>query len=123
MSHQLPSAFTSLEPFIGWALDTEAKRLYRRLEQPMEQLQQFYDAIVPLMPAILDYLDVFAPDELPADARRLFEMTLSLAQIAPAVEMFFQPAVVCGFDAKNFLPTHEPTSIRAQMSVAPQSFT
>jgi len=122
MSNQLPSPFATLEPFVDWALDTQTRRLYRRLEQPMEQLQTFYDAMLPLMPEILVYLDEFPCGELPEDAQRLFEMTLSLAQIAPAIEMFFQPAVVCGFDAKQFLPTHEPTSTRPTMSTAPQSF-
>ncbi len=122
MSDLLPEQFAELEPYIDWALDTQTKRLYRRLEQPMAQLQQFYDAITPQMPAILEYLDQFALGELPEHAQRLLELTLSLAQIAPAIEMFFQPAVVCGFDAKEFLPTHEATSTRPAMSVAPQSF-
>ena len=122
MSNLLPEQFNELESFTDWALDTQTKRLYRRLEQPMVQLQLFYDTITPLMPGILEYLDQFPLGELPEDAQRLLELTLSLAQIAPAIEMFFQPAVVCGFDAKLFLPTHEATPTRPAMSVAPQSF-
>ena len=65
MSNQLPSPFATLEPFVDWALDTQTRRLYRRLEQPMEQLQTFYDAMLPLMPEILVYLDEFPCGELP----------------------------------------------------------
>ena len=122
MERSFPESFASLEPLVDWALDTETKRLEKRLGATMPQIQAFYDAVLPCMSDILAYLDQFSFDALPEDARKLLELTLSLAQVAPAVEMFHQPAVVCGFDARSFLPTHEATSRRPQMSIALQSF-
>ena len=45
-------------------------------------------------------------DELPQDATRLFYLTLSLAEVAPAVEQFGQPSVVDGYDVKRIVVQH-----------------
>jgi hypothetical protein len=34
-------------------------------------------------------------------------MTLSLAEVAPAVELFGQPSVVDGYDITRFTPQHD----------------
>ena len=36
-----------------------------------------------------------------------FLLTLSLAEVAPAVEKFNQPTVIDGFDFKRFVPVHD----------------
>jgi hypothetical protein len=53
--------------------------------------------------------------------KALLDLSFAIAMVAPAIEFFQQPAVVCGFDARKFLPTHEPTTDRPIMSIAPQS--
>ena len=105
----LPSQFTDLEPFVSaWSLAEERARNTKRLSSTREELQTFYDAIFPRMEIILEYLKQFPPDAMPEEARRLFFMTLSLAEIAPAVELFGQPGVVDGFESTRFVPRHEP---------------
>lgn len=119
----LPAAFAELEGFVAyWAKDTQMERLHQRLAAKMGRIQAFYDAVTPRLKEILDYLDRFPLGALPEDAQRLYLLTLAAAQIAPAVELFRQPAVVCGFDARKFLPTHEAVPDRPKMSIAPQSF-
>lgn len=119
----LPAAFADLERFVGyWAKETQMERLYQRLAAKMGRIQEFYDAVTPRLAQILDYLDQFPLGALPEDAQRLYLLTLAAAQVAPAVELFKQPAVVCGFDARKFLPTHEAVADRPKMSIAPQSF-
>lgn len=120
----LPAGFDDLEPFVEyWARETQTERLYQRLAAKMPKIRAFYDAITPRLKAILDHLDQYPLDaELPADAQRLNLLAMAAAQIAPAVELFKQPAVVCGFDARLFLPTHEAVPRRPKMSIAPQSF-
>jgi hypothetical protein len=121
---ELPASFDDLELFVEyWARETQTERLHQRLAAKRPKIRAFYDAITPRLKAILDHLDQFPiTAELPADAERLRLLAMAAAQIAPAVELFKQPAVVCGFDARLFLPTHEPVPRRPKMSIAPQSF-
>jgi hypothetical protein len=72
----------------------------------MAEIQAFYDTILPRMDAIINYLGQFPLNALPADAQRLLHLTFSLAEIAPAVELFKQPNVADGYDATRFVPTH-----------------
>ena len=105
----LPRQFTDLEPFAsGWSLAEERARNQKRLTSTMEELQTFYDAIFPRMEAILEYLEQFPLDAMPEEVRRLFLLTLSLAEIAPAVELFGQPGVIDGFESTRFVPGHGP---------------
>jgi hypothetical protein len=103
---QLPEPFADLEPFLGWSLPTEKERQQRRVSSSMGAIQAFYDVILPRMNGIIDYLDQFPLNAMPADARRLLDMAFSLAEIAPAVEQFKQPSVADGYDATRFVPTH-----------------
>jgi hypothetical protein len=38
---------------------------------------------------------------------RLFLLSLSLAEVAPAIENFNQPSVIDGYDFKRFIPVHD----------------
>jgi hypothetical protein len=105
----LPDHFQDLEPFVSaWALATGAERQAKRLSSTMEDIQGFYDAMLPRMGAIIEYLNQFPLDTMPEDARALLYLTLSLAEVAPAVELFKQPGVVEGFDPARLIPVHVP---------------
>src|SRR5262245_56269168 len=103
----LPETFQDLELFAEWALATEKERNHKRLSSSMEEIQAFYDAILPRMEVVIEYLNRFPLDTMPADAQRLLYLTLSLAEVAPAVELFKQPSVVDGYDAARFVPVHK----------------
>lgn len=104
----LPESFQDLEPFApAWALATERERSRQRLSSKIEEIQAFYNAVLPRMEAVIAYLNQFPLDSLPAAAQRLMYLTLSLAEVAPAVELFKQPSVVDGYDASRFVPVHE----------------
>ena len=51
----------------------------------------------------MSYIAQFPLDNLPPDAQRLFLLTLSLAEVAPAVEQFGQPQVVDGYDIERIV--------------------
>ena len=114
----LPSQFEDLETFAsGWSLAEERERNKKRRSSTIEELQAFYHAIFPRMEAILEYLNQFPldnrhnrhnMDNMPEEAKRLFFLTLSLAEIAPAIELFGQPGVIDGFESTRFVPGHEP---------------
>jgi hypothetical protein len=106
----LPDPFPDLEPFAAWALATETERKGKRLASTMEEIQAFYDAILPRVEAVIAYLNRFPLDAMPAEARRLFHLTLSLAEAAMAVELFKQPGVADGYDMTRFVSVHDRES-------------
>jgi hypothetical protein len=105
MSRQhFPAPFADLEPLADWALATEGQRARKRRDSTMAEIRTFYDAVLPRMEAMIDYLNPLPLDHLPDDARRLLHLTLSLAEVAPAVELFNQPLVTDGYDPERFIP-------------------
>ena len=74
----LPEPFQVLEHFVNtWSLATATERNRKRLTSPMNEIQAFYDALLPRMEAVLTYLSQFPlepRDEeagiLPGEARR-----------------------------------------------------
>ena len=103
---RLPEQFKDLEQWMAWSLETEGERSDRRQASAMEDITAFYEAMLARMDEVLSYLEQFSLEELPDDAKRLFYLTLSLAEVAPAVEQFGQPSVVDGYDIKRFVATH-----------------
>lgn len=115
----LPSQFKDLTRFVdGWLFETQMERTEKRLTSSMEVITEFYDAMLPRIQEILDYLDQYTLQDLPSDAKALLALAYSLSEIAPAVEMFKQPYVTPTFDARNFLPTHESVKTRPKMSIS-----
>jgi hypothetical protein len=98
----LPAPFVGLEPFAHWALTTESERLMARESSTREELQMFYDAMMPRMAAIVEYLNRFPLDHMPEDARRLLHMALSAVEVSIATELYRQPKAVNGFDRTRF---------------------
>jgi hypothetical protein len=103
---RLPEQFRDLEQWMAWSLETEGERSDHRQASAMEDITAFYEAMLARMDEVLPYLEQFSLEDLPDDARRLFYLTLSLAEVAPAVEQFGQPSVVDGYDIKRFVATH-----------------
>lgn len=99
----LPGAFQDLAPFIGWALATEVERMQKRRSSSMEGILAFYNAMLPRMDAITDYLRQFPLDHMPAEARTLFQLSQSLIEVANAVELYKQPRLPNGFDPARFV--------------------
>jgi hypothetical protein len=83
---QLPAPFAELEPFLSWSLATERERTAKRQTQRYGSDQGFYDAMLPRLGGILPYLNDFPLGEIPDDVERLFLLSMSLAEVAPAVE-------------------------------------
>ena len=103
---RLPEQFKDLEQWMAWSLETEGERSDRRQASTMADISAFYEAMLARMDEVLPYLEQFSLEELPDDAQRLFYLTLSLAEVAPAVEQFGQPSVVDGYDIKRFVASH-----------------
>ena len=105
----LPTQFHELEQWRAWSLATEQERSAKRQASTMEDIKAFYHAMLARMEEVLPYLEQFSVDALPEDATRLFYLTLSLAEVAPAVEQFGQPSVVDGYEVKRLVVQHGET--------------
>ena len=102
----LPAQFHDLEQWRAWSLATDQERSNKRQASTMDDIKAFYDAMLARMEEVLPYLEQFSVDALPEDAIRLFYLTLSLAEVAPAVEQFGQPSVVDGYDIRRVVVQH-----------------
>jgi hypothetical protein len=99
----LPEPFAALQPFVAvWALPTETERNIRRHQVPMADIAAFSDAMLAHVDAIVAYLNGFDMNALPPEAAPLMQLLLSLAEVAPAIEFYRQPAVVDGYDPRRF---------------------
>ena len=106
-TNQLPAGFADLEPYLEWSLRTERERCAKRQATPYESLEAFYNAMLPRMDAVLTLLSDYAQGDVPGDIERLFHLSLSLAEIAPAVENYGQASVIDGYDVARFVTVHE----------------
>ena len=100
----LPPAFTELEAHVDWSLSSESERLQKRLGSSMEDIQAFYSVMLGRIEEALDYLNGFPLEQLPEPEQRLLNMTLSLAEIWVAVELYKQPDHPFGLDMRRFVP-------------------
>ena len=107
MNTQLPSEFSDLEQFAQWTLPTSVERNKKRIESPMSEITAFYNAMLPRLEKALAYLDQFSLQEMPQDAQRLMFLTLSLAEVSIAVELFHEPKVTGGCDPALFKTVYD----------------
>ena len=98
----LPAGFEDLLPWADWGADDMEDRGRRRVGSTMEEIEAFYEAILSRLDAVLDHLSATPIDELDPPSRLLMNMALALAEIAPAVEQFFEPTIPYGYDITRF---------------------
>jgi hypothetical protein len=90
----LPPAFSDLEPWLeDWCFDSEPERYAKRLDSTMDEIQKFYDAVMPRTEDAIEYLEQFPLDDLPEDAFRLLKLLYSLIIMSFAVEIWRQPKI------------------------------
>ena len=90
----LPEQFADLEPYANtWSLATESERYARRLSSTVDEMQAFYDAIVPRADEAMTYLEQFPLDALPDDALALLHLLYSMIEVSFPVEVWRQPRV------------------------------
>lgn len=103
LEQALPKAFTDLQRFAAeWALPTEAERNRKRLITSIDDLQLFYDALLPRMEAIVAYLNQFQLNGLPPDAEALLSLSLAFMEVSTAVELFGSARVPHGFEPERY---------------------
>lgn len=99
----LPKGFEALEPLLDWNLPSFDARRDRRAGSTMEELDEFYNGILPHMDAVLEHLTgVEMSDDMDPGSATLLNLSLSLCEIAPAVEQFFEPTISYGYPVHRF---------------------
>jgi hypothetical protein len=94
MGGLLPPEFSDLEPYVrDWCLDGEPQRYAKRLGSSMDEIQGFYDAVMPRAEEVIRYLEKFPLDDLPEGASRLLKLLYSLIVMSFPVEIWRQPRI------------------------------
>lgn len=102
-SHFLPEQFQELNSLVEtWALARESERNARRRSSTMEEIQKFYDAVLPRMDEIIGYLNQYPLEHLPETAKWLFYLALSFMEVSPSVELLGEPDETGAFEAARF---------------------
>jgi hypothetical protein len=90
----LPREFAELETFAAkWSLATERERWAERMSSSMDEMEAFYDAILPRVEKAIAYCDKFALDDMPDDAVSLLRLVYSFVIVSFPVELWRQPYV------------------------------
>lgn len=85
---RLPDRFAALAPFIkDWALADEQAR-YRKLHSStLEELRDFYSAMLPRMEEILPCLDEYKVGAMPEDVETLFDLAMTFSETAHPIDL------------------------------------
>ena len=111
----LPTQFDHLTRFSDWAHDSERARNRKRLASSMEEIRQFYDAMLASVDEALEYLNGYSLDALPTGGRNLLPRTLLVGEVASAVELFkTQPGAIDGVEMGRFHMIHEGETVPAR---------
>lgn len=84
----LPEGFEGLEPFVdSWAIDGANNRHQARLNSEEADRVAFFNAAKELVPPALELLDKKPLGKFDEKEGRLMKLVLSMAHVAPAVEV------------------------------------
>ena len=88
-------------------MPTTDQRAKARRESTSAELKEFYDEVLPYIEKILDECDKYELGMLPRSHRGIYNIALSMAEIAPHIE-FYKGAVGVpyAFEEARFLAVH-----------------
>ena len=104
----LPAGFEAFEPFLDWALPRQTERSDKKIRSTYEEIKALYDFGMrdDHLATALRHCDQFPLSDLPPDTARLFQITLSIAEVRPNVELYGQVRSPLACDAA--LPSRLP---------------
>lgn len=81
--------FTGLQPFIDhWGLESAHERIRNRSEANLSELQEFYDAIIPRLDEIIEFLNQFPVNEIPDQYKPLAYTALAICEVDDPIHMW-----------------------------------
>lgn len=85
-----------------WGLPTTAERVAKRTASSMDEIRTFYDAMLPCMEEILEYLNQFPVDALPEDAKPVARTALAMCEVDNPVR-WKSVTLPSGFDVQSMV--------------------
>jgi hypothetical protein len=100
---RLPQDFADLEKYVApWAHASEAQRSSARLSSTMDEIREFYSAMLLRVSDALNYLDQFPLNDMPDREQTLMNLCLGLVEVGNAVDYYNQPQVKGGAGGAGF---------------------
>lgn len=97
-AERFPAQFADLEPLVmDWAWPTQQLRNDKRATTPLEELDAFYNTMLPRVCEIAAYIDGYPLDAMPDHVIKLLDLCRMLMEIAPSVEVMRSSDVPCDF--------------------------
>jgi hypothetical protein len=94
---------TGLEAFTReWGLDTAAKRLAKRAGSSIEEIRAFHEAIVPRLQELIDFLNTFPVEEIPAEYRALGFTVLAALETDDPLHIWRRPNLKRASDMRSW---------------------
>jgi len=81
-----------------WALPTTEDRLVKRINSTMDEINSFHFAMLPKLPAIIDYLNQFKLADLSEEDLKLSRAALAMCEVDNAVYKWKAPILNTGID-------------------------
>jgi hypothetical protein len=84
----LPSGFSRLESFVPeWALANERDRYTKLHHSSLPQLKVFYDAMLPEMEAVMEFLKTQPLEGMQPEAVNLYHLAMTFAETAHPLDL------------------------------------
>ena len=84
----LPEKFSKLTPWVAeWALVSEQARYMKLHAVTFDQLKAFYDAMLPEMDAVMEFLKTQPVEGMQPDARNLYHLAMTFAETAHPLDL------------------------------------
>ena len=113
-NNPLPPDFADLAPLVKeWALKTERDRYFKLLATSMDDLRGFYETMLPRADAIVAYLLRLKLNDLPPDARVLYDLMLTFVETAHPIDLKWKQTDIEGGGAPERLRFHGPSATPA----------
>jgi hypothetical protein len=102
-----PDGFEHLLEHADWVLWTEEERVEKQVTTSVEDLSQFYNAVLPHAGAIYDHLEGVQLDAMSDADRALLCLGVAFAEIANGVE-YYSPDSTAAEAMPRFRSSHDP---------------
>jgi hypothetical protein len=104
----VPSELKRVSLFLkDWAYPKESERIRKRLNSSPEELAEFHDAVLPYLEKIIETLNQYPLDNIPAELKPYGYLALMMAEIDLAVNRFNSSAVPYGYPLDKLRLVHE----------------
>ncbi len=108
----LPAQFSELERFLPeWAPTNEMDLIGKRMSSSVEEKQDFYDAVLPRIEEMLDFLAKYSLDDVPEDVANLIRLGQMFMDAAFPIENYGLPEHPDAFDVdriEHYSPPGSP---------------